>query len=67
MDGCAGHTYERSAITEWLKSFRTSPSTNCVLQHLRLTPDYKTRFIVDMMSTCLARLDGTEGSMLKAF
>ena len=34
-----GHTYERTAITEWLKRQHTSPVTQVPLPHPRLVPN----------------------------
>lgn len=35
-----GHTYEREAIEEWLKSHDTSPKTNLKLKHRELTENH---------------------------
>ena len=41
---CAdGHSYERSAITTWLRSHATSPNTNLPLAHLLLVPNITLR------------------------
>ena len=41
---CAdGHSYERSAIEDWLRSNTTSPLTNLPLAHNHLTPNYALR------------------------
>ena len=41
---CAdGHTYERNAITEWLKRSKTSPTTGEELVHLFLSPNHSLR------------------------
>jgi len=40
-----GHTYERGAITEWLREHSTSPLTNQILQDLTLVPNHAVRKI----------------------
>lgn len=35
-----GHTYERSAIEEWLKTHNTSPMTGARLQSKEVLPNY---------------------------
>lgn len=47
---CAGHTYERSEIEEWLKVHDTSPLTNKKLPNLTLTPNFLIRHILDKFS-----------------
>jgi hypothetical protein len=42
-----GHTYERSAITEWLRVRRTSPKTNLVLPSIQLTPNHSLRSAIE--------------------
>ena len=45
---CAdGHTYERAAITAWLKANDTSPVTNTTLPHIFLTPNHALRGAID--------------------
>ena len=34
-----GHTYERTAIEQWLRSHTTSPVTSLPLPHTRLVPN----------------------------
>mmetsp|Transcript_60561 Transcript_60561/g.100526 ORF Transcript_60561/g.100526 Transcript_60561/m.100526 type:complete len:393 (-) Transcript_60561:135-1313(-) len=41
-----GHTYERSAITEWLKHHNTSPNTGEKLVHRQLTPNVTVRGMI---------------------
>ena len=38
-----GHTYERSAIQQWLQTKSTSPVTRLPLAHLRLVPNVLVR------------------------
>lgn len=40
---CDGHTYERTAIEDWLKNNDTSPLTSEKLAHLDLIPNYLVR------------------------
>jgi ankyrin repeat protein len=42
-----GHTYERQAITEWLSKHNTSPRTNLLLEHKKLTPNHLVKSIVE--------------------
>ena len=42
-----GHTYERSAITEWLAQRRSSPLTNCPVSTSRLEADDALRRRID--------------------
>jgi hypothetical protein len=35
-----GHTYERTSITAWLRSHRTSPLTNARLEHNHVVPNH---------------------------
>ena len=41
-----GRSYEREAITEWLKNHNTSPCTNLVLVHKFLTPNLQLRSLI---------------------
>ena len=41
-----GHTYERSAITNWLTTNHTSPLTNEVLKHKGLVPNISLRYVI---------------------
>ena len=43
---CAGHTYEREAIEQWLITHSTSPLTNEELRHKTLTPNYMVRGLI---------------------
>jgi len=44
---CAdGHSYERSAITQWLLSRDTSPCTNTPLAHRNVVPNYALRNLI---------------------
>lgn len=42
-----GHTYERDAIEEWLKSHSRSPKTNQPLASLRLIPNHALRASIE--------------------
>lgn len=42
-----GHSYERSAITKWLKQHTTSPVTGARLQHKNLTDNHTLRNSID--------------------
>jgi len=41
-----GFTYERVAISEWLKDHNTSPSTNLELDHKNLIPNHAIRSMI---------------------
>lgn len=41
-----GHTYERAAITEWLRDHNTSPLTNQILDDLTLVPNHAVKKMV---------------------
>jgi len=41
-----GHTYERDAITTWLREHDTSPLTNDVLPDLMVVPNHAVRKMV---------------------
>ena len=41
-----GFTYERTAITEWLRTKDTSPSTGATLEITILIPNYSLRSII---------------------
>mmetsp|Transcript_53656 Transcript_53656/g.116997 ORF Transcript_53656/g.116997 Transcript_53656/m.116997 type:complete len:406 (+) Transcript_53656:470-1687(+) len=44
---CAdGHSYERSAITQWLLARETSPCTNTPLAHRNVVPNYALRNLI---------------------
>ena len=44
---CAdGHSYERSAITQWLLVRDTSPCTNTTLSHRNVVPNYALRNLI---------------------
>ena len=50
-----GHSYERAAITKWLKDNGSSPSTNLPLAHRRLVANHALRGAIDaFVSTSLA-------------
>ena len=50
-----GHSYERAAITKWLKDNGTSPSTNLPLKNRRLVRNHALRGAIDaFVSTSLA-------------
>jgi len=38
-----GHTYERSAIENWLQTHNTSPNTNAALEDTKLRPNHAMR------------------------
>jgi hypothetical protein len=44
--GSDGRTYERSAITEWLRTHNTSPMTREVMTTAGLTPNYALRSLI---------------------
>lgn len=47
---CAdGHSYERSAIEQWLRSHDTSPVTNLRLTHTMLTPNYSLKNLIESL------------------
>jgi hypothetical protein len=41
-----GHSYEQSAIEEWLEAHSTSPKTNEELPHVHLVPNHTLRAII---------------------
>ena len=41
-----GFTYERAAITEWLRTKDTSPKTGATLESKALIPNYSLRSII---------------------
>ena len=41
-----GFTYERAAITEWLRTKDTSPKTGATLESKALIPNYNLRSII---------------------
>ena len=44
---CAdGHSYEKEAIATWLLDHDTSPKTNLMLEHKKLTPDHSLREVI---------------------
>jgi len=45
--GSDGHTYERTAITEWLTNHSQSPLTRQLMTQLDLTPNYALRSAID--------------------
>jgi len=45
--GSDGHTYERTAITEWLTTHSQSPLTRQLMTQLDLTPNYALRSAID--------------------
>ena len=54
-----GHTYERAQIDEWLRKHDTSPLTNAVLAHKKLTTNEIVRRMVQkFMEDC--RRQGTD-------
>lgn len=48
-----GHTYERSAIDQWLRRRRTSPLTNENLSHLDVVPDDARRLLIGQILSLL--------------
>ena len=51
-----GHSYELSAIVQWLKDHDTSPITNLPLQHKSVIPNHSLRgAIQDFTATLKAR------------
>ena len=45
--GTTGHTFEKKAITEWLKKKNCDPLTNERLTNITLTPNYAIREAVE--------------------
>ncbi|KAK9804342.1 hypothetical protein WJX72_008202 [[Myrmecia] bisecta] len=45
-----GYTYERSAITDWLRCRNTSPMTNTVLPDRKLTPNRQAKALIASLS-----------------
>jgi hypothetical protein len=41
-----GHSYERSAITDWLRNNSTSPKTNMKLESKSLTPNHTLKSLI---------------------
>lgn len=52
-----GHTYERRAISRWLRSNDTSPLTGGILLHKELVPNYL------LLSSCLGSDGDGNGGM----
>ena len=44
-----GHTYERSAITDWMSRNSTSPLTGDPFEHNNLVPNYAFRSVLDIV------------------
>lgn len=66
-----GHTYERSAIEQWLVAHQTSPKTNLQLPHRMLTPNHSLKNLIndweendESTSTSTIDLTSDEGSIL---
>jgi hypothetical protein len=53
--GTTGHTFERSAISDWLQSNTTDPLTNAHLTDTTLAPNFALR---DAISDYLRRVSG---------
>ena len=49
-----GFTYERTAITEWLRTKDTSPSTGATLENKTLIPNLSLRSIIRSFTEALA-------------
>ena len=49
--GSDGRTYERSAITEWLRTHTTSPITREPMTAASLTPNYALRSMIERHNT----------------
>jgi len=49
--GSDGRTYERSAITEWLRTHNTSPITREVMTATSLKPNYALRSLIERSNT----------------
>ena len=41
-----GHTYERSAIEQWLETHNTSPTTGLELDNKQLIPNHSLRSLI---------------------
>jgi len=41
-----GHTYERSAIEQWLETHNTSPATGVELESKQLIPNHRLRSLI---------------------
>lgn len=55
-----GHSYERSAIAEWLRKRETSPVTNCRLPHPLVMPNHTLRAAVDAHAAAAATREAYE-------
>jgi hypothetical protein len=51
VQGSDGRTYERSAITEWLRTHTTSPITREPMTAASLTPNYALRSMIERHNT----------------
>ena len=58
-----GHTYERQAITNWLRTHNKSPKTGAVLPDTRVTPNHVLRSVIqeDMAARKAARIGVVAG------
>ena len=58
-----GHTYERQAITNWLRLHNKSPKTGAVLPDTRVTPNHVLRSVIqeDMAARKAARIGVVAG------
>ena len=53
VQGSDGRTYERSAITEWLRTHTTSPITREPMTAASLTPNYALRSMIERHNTTI--------------
>ena len=60
-----GSTFERSAITEWLRTHNTDPSTNTVLSSKRLTNNIAVKALAQRLTERRARTEQPAGDLLR--
>ena len=60
--GCAGFSYERAAIVEWLDQHTTSPKTGEPLPNKMLTPNHTLRTVIQGIVNTLTPAHMQHGS-----
>ena len=60
-----GSTFERSAITEWLRTHNTDPLTNTVLSSKRLTNNTAVKALAQRLTERRARTEQPAGDLLR--
>ena len=55
-----GHTYERSAIKQWLETHNTSPATGLELDSKQLIPNHSLRSLIRELHEAGARAPHTQ-------